>query len=292
MSAICNLNSDLILCRTKWNGYVVVPGYNVDVAPGILRDGIIEPWTTRLVQEFLKRGISPSAFSPVDDVDRNMRSKNVEDIDNAMKKLGDIHQLSGGIKGIYNRRKNEYTGLIKNGQFVDLYSRGGLSQDELKLHGGSIDSWLDHYNKTFSSGSLQLSWKPITEELISNLSQYSAFRNFAGGFIPNFAYKQAVMSLEEGMSGQKAIFDTKPFPHIRNASQPTFSSAVADHGGLSNALSDSMRGQKAAGLMANGSIPNFAAPNPITLTGSYAKDPRVEQAVNKYPLPRHKQISY
>lgn len=56
MSAICNLNSDLILCRTKWNGYVVVPGYNVDVAPGILRDGIIEPWTTRLVQEFLKRG--------------------------------------------------------------------------------------------------------------------------------------------------------------------------------------------------------------------------------------------
>jgi TP901 family phage tail tape measure protein len=211
----------------------------------------------KLKQEFLKRGISPSAFSPVDDVDRNMRSKNVEDIDNAMKKLGDIHQLSGGIKGIYNRRKNEYTGLIKNGQFVDLYSRGGLSQDELKLHGGSIDSWLDRYNKTFSSGALQLSWKPITEELISNLSQHSAFRNFAGGFIPNFAYKQAVMGLEESMSGNKAIFDTKPFPHIRNSSQPTFSSAIADHGGLSNALSDSMRGQKAAGLMNKGFVPNF-----------------------------------
>jgi hypothetical protein len=66
------------------------------------------------------------------------------------------------------------------------------------------------------------------------------------------------MGLEESMSGNKAIFDTKPFPHIRNSSQPTFSSAIADHGGLSNALSDSMRGQKAAGLMSKGFIPNFA----------------------------------
>jgi TP901 family phage tail tape measure protein len=77
------------------------------------------------------------------------------------------------------------------------------------------------------------------------------------GFIPNFAYKQAVMGLEESMSGNKAIFDTKPFPHIRNSSQPTFSSAISDHGGLGNALSDSMRGQKAAGLMSKGFIPNF-----------------------------------
>ncbi len=60
------------------------------------------------------------------------------------------------------------------------------------------------------------------------------------------------------MSGNKAIFDTKPFPHIRNSGQPTFSSAIADHGGLSNALSDSMRGQKAAGLMNKGFVPNFA----------------------------------
>jgi len=80
----------------------------------------------------------------------------------------------------------------------------------------------------------------------------------ASGFIPNFAYKQAVMGLEESMSGNKAIFDTKPFPHIRNSSQPTFSSAIADHGGLTNAMSDSMRGQKAAGLMNDGFIPNFA----------------------------------
>ena len=79
----------------------------------------------------------------------------------------------------------------------------------------------------------------------------------ASGFIPNFAYKQAVMGLEESMSGEKAVFDNKPFPHIRNKSQPTFSSAIADHGGLGNALSDSMRGQKDAGLMSKGYIPNF-----------------------------------
>jgi len=67
------------------------------------------------------------------------------------------------------------------------------------------------------------------------------------------------MGLEESMSGNKAIFDTKPFPHIRNSGQPTFSSAIADHGGLGNALSDSMREQKSAGLMSKGYIPNFAS---------------------------------
>ena len=84
-------------------------------------------------------------------------------------------------------------------------------------------------------------------------------KSFAGGFIPNFAYKNAVMQLEQNMSGEKAIFSNSPFPHIRNASQPTFSSAIADHGGLGNALSDSMRNQKAAGLMSGGFIPNFAS---------------------------------
>ena len=91
-----------------------------------------------------------------------------------------------------------------------------------------------------------------------NSERKGGFAGFANGFVPNFAYKQAVMGLEENMSGNKAIFDTKPFPHIRNSSQPTFSSAISDHGGLSNALSDSMRGQKAAGLMNKGFVPNFA----------------------------------
>lgn len=99
-----------------------------------------------------------------------------------------------------------------------------------------------------------------TNNLLNSYVKNPAFLSMAAakGFIPNFAYKQAVMGLEESMSGNKAIFDTKPFPHIRNSSQPTFSSAIADHGGLGNALSDSMRGQKAAGLMSAGLIPNFA----------------------------------
>jgi TP901 family phage tail tape measure protein len=81
---------------------------------------------------------------------------------------------------------------------------------------------------------------------------------YSNGFIPNFAYKQAVMGLEQNLSGNKAIFDTNPFPHIRNASQPTFSSAIADHGGLSKAMSDSVKNQRAAGLVHGGFIPNFA----------------------------------
>ena len=110
----------------------------------------------------------------------------------------------------------------------------------------------------------------------------------ASGFIPNFAYQQAVMSLEESMSGNKAILDTStgPFPFVRNSSQPNFASAVADHGGLNKALSDSMAGQKAAGLMAEGYIPNFVAPNPITLTGkpfpSNQRTSDIEKAVNAY----------
>ncbi len=50
------LGRDLCLVKTKWGGHVVVPGYNVDVAVGIIRDGIHEPWTTRLVQESLRYG--------------------------------------------------------------------------------------------------------------------------------------------------------------------------------------------------------------------------------------------
>jgi len=86
-------------------------------------------------------------------------------------------------------------------------------------------------------------------------------KSFSKGFIPNFAYKQSVMSLEESLSGEKAILDTKtgPFPFVRNSSQPNFAAAIADHGGLNNALSDSYRNQKNAGLMNRGFVPNFVA---------------------------------
>jgi TP901 family phage tail tape measure protein len=92
---------------------------------------------------------------------------------------------------------------------------------------------------------------------------------YSNGFIPNFAYKQAVMGLEQNLSGNKAIFDTNPFPHIRNASQPTFSAAIADHGGLSKAMSDSVKNQRVAGLVHGGFIPNFAPMglDPIRLFG-------------------------
>ena len=86
-------------------------------------------------------------------------------------------------------------------------------------------------------------------------------RGASGGFIPNLAYKGEVMDLEEFISGQKAIYSESPFPHVRNASQPTFASAVADHGGLSNALKDSYRNQSAAGMVYGGFVPNFADDN-------------------------------
>jgi len=50
------LGRDRVLVRANWGGYMVVPATNVDVAVGVVRDGIIEPWTTRLVQELLKPG--------------------------------------------------------------------------------------------------------------------------------------------------------------------------------------------------------------------------------------------
>ena len=113
-------------------------------------------------------------------------------------------------------------------------------------------------------------------------------RALSKGFVPNFAnYADSVMGLEENLSGNKATFHKSPFPHVRNSSQPTFSAAMADHGGLSNALSDSMKGQKAAGL-----IPNFASPRQfgsptagIALRetgGTIIKRADVDAAINEY----------
>lgn len=45
-----------LLVRTRWGGRLVVPTYNIDVAIGAARDGLIEPWTTRLVQELVREG--------------------------------------------------------------------------------------------------------------------------------------------------------------------------------------------------------------------------------------------
>lgn len=53
---IVPLQDGLILAQTVWGGFVVVPGYNVDVTVGIVRDGLHEPWTTRLIQELVQEG--------------------------------------------------------------------------------------------------------------------------------------------------------------------------------------------------------------------------------------------
>jgi TP901 family phage tail tape measure protein len=93
-------------------------------------------------------------------------------------------------------------------------------------------------------------------------------KNLSSGFLPGFADISKVMALESAMSGEKATFHTKPFPHVRNKSQPTFASAMSDHGGLGKALRDSASSQKSAGIISSaskGRIPNFAVD---TLLGS------------------------
>ena len=46
-----------MLVKMRWGIWLVIPTFNVDVAIGAMRDGIIEPWTTRLVQELLRPGM-------------------------------------------------------------------------------------------------------------------------------------------------------------------------------------------------------------------------------------------
>jgi len=43
-----------VLAETNWGGRLVVPSFNLDVAVGVVRDGVIEPWTTRLVEELTR----------------------------------------------------------------------------------------------------------------------------------------------------------------------------------------------------------------------------------------------
>jgi TP901 family phage tail tape measure protein len=91
----------------------------------------------------------------------------------------------------------------------------------------------------------------------------------SSGFIPNFAsvesspYAKSVMGLEKEMSGKKPVLGYEPgFGNfIYNTGQNGFKDAVAQHGGLKNAMRDSVAGQQSAGLASRGFIPNFAAPN-------------------------------
>jgi FkbM family methyltransferase len=53
---IVPLGGDEVLVETAWGGFVVVPSFNLDMAIGVVRDGVHEPWTTRLVQLLLRPG--------------------------------------------------------------------------------------------------------------------------------------------------------------------------------------------------------------------------------------------
>jgi len=123
-----------------------------------------------------------------------------------------------------------------------------------EMKGGQVDNAdiQDKFRRVYSENKKNKYFDPPREW------KHTLIKNAANGFIPNFAYQQGVMQLEEGMSGNKAVFDTNPFPHVRNSGQPSFESAIADHGGLNQALSDSLNNQKMAGLMSRGFIPNFA----------------------------------
>lgn len=48
-----NLGNGQILCKLDF-GWVCVHGLNIDVAPGILRDGVIEPWNNKILKTLLK----------------------------------------------------------------------------------------------------------------------------------------------------------------------------------------------------------------------------------------------
>jgi FkbM family methyltransferase len=56
MTERCYLGRDRMLVKTAWGGWLEVPTFNMDVAVGVIRDGVIEPWTTRAVQELLRPG--------------------------------------------------------------------------------------------------------------------------------------------------------------------------------------------------------------------------------------------
>jgi FkbM family methyltransferase len=50
------LGDRTVAVRLAFGGWAVVPTWNVDVALGMIRDGIIEPWTSRAVQRLLRLG--------------------------------------------------------------------------------------------------------------------------------------------------------------------------------------------------------------------------------------------
>jgi FkbM family methyltransferase len=53
---IIPLSNDELLVETHWGFNMVVPSWNLDVGTGIVRDGIIEPWTNQVFMSLLSPG--------------------------------------------------------------------------------------------------------------------------------------------------------------------------------------------------------------------------------------------
>jgi len=150
------------------------------------------------------------------------------------------------------------------GSFVPQELIKTLIKERGKMVGGKRVSGYQSYTSN-DLNKLRFAFQTmgVNEKQTSSVHLEDIYPNgLSKGFIPNFAadYINKVMNLESNMSGNKAVLDTKsgPFPFIRNSSQPNFAAAISDHGGLNNALSDSIKNQKDAGLMNKGFVPNFA----------------------------------
>jgi hypothetical protein len=160
------------------------------------------------------------------------------------------YRAQGGLKGDKFGTEVGEVDTLRDPERLAGTVFGDLSDSEIR---SQIKDLLANKNIIQKHGG---KYRKILSKRLDNLSKFSS------GFMPNFAadYVNRVMNLESNMSGNKAILDTQsgPFPFIRNSSQPNFAAAISDHGGLNNALSDSIKNQKDAGLMNKGFVPNFA----------------------------------
>jgi TP901 family phage tail tape measure protein len=204
---------------------------------------------------FIPNFVSAAGLQAMKDLASGKRGGAPGEVRNAQEALRKMGLLDGpisltkmGLAGRDNLRKLKSIYGSFGGSFALEAAKMG---DEPFVRRSISGKFPDSYSQRL----IKLAQSPNGYKFLKNIRFY----NFAEGFVPNFSYLEDVASLESGMSGRKATFHTSPFPHFRNTSQPTFSSAMKDHGGLKNALRDSAAGQKGAGLLSGGFVPNFAA---------------------------------
>jgi len=191
---------------------------------------------------------------------RNLqKSSQTAGIDFTQKRMtAKMKRLFHGAPGTYEAKYSPDLANEVLGKMLKAANVGGVKQAKSGTGYKATQDLRTQARKNLEGQNLRRG--PQLETAIkAEMAKIKRERGMAAGYIPNFAAISDVMALETAMSGKKAIFDTKPFPHVRNKSQPTFGSAMSDHGGKNRALKDSMMGQKRAGLLkSSGFIPNFA----------------------------------